>query len=120
MLMKQSEEDKMNNVYDEYVSYMKQYPDDIEDSVWSFIQKKQRRKVITIFSVGIAASLLLAVSIFSVSRQNEKKNMEMQFAIIEKALNHASSELTNEDAQRVEVLYEDEIITIVAENVNAE
>jgi hypothetical protein len=30
--MKQSEEDKMNNVYDEYVSYMKQYPDDIEDS----------------------------------------------------------------------------------------
>lgn len=118
--MKQSEEDKMNKVYDEYVSHMKQYPDNIEDSVWGYIQKKQRRKVTAIFSISIAASLLIALSIFSVSRQNERKNMEMQFAIIEKALSHTSSELSNESNHRVEVIYEDEIITIVAENVKAE
>ncbi len=120
MLMRLSEEDKTNKVYDEYVNYMKQYPDDIDDSVWSYIQKKQRRKVTAIFSISIAASLIFAVSVFSISKQNERMNMEMQFAIIEKALSHTSSELSNENNQRVEVIYEDEIITIVAENVNAD
>lgn len=120
MLMKQSEEDKTNKVYDEYVSCMKQYPDDIEDSVWAYIQKRQRKKVISLFSIGIAASLIFAVSVFSILRQKEVEKMESQFAIIEKALSHTSSELSNENNQRVEVLYEDEIITIVAENVKAE
>ena len=118
--MKLSEEDKMNLVYDEYVSYMKQYPDDIEDRVWNYIQKKQRRKVVSILSIGIAASLIIAVSVFSISRQNKIENMEEQFAIIEKALSQTSSELSNENNKRFEVIYEDEIITIVAENVKSE
>lgn len=115
--MKHLEENEFNDIYEEYLTQMKKCPDNIESEVWNAIQRKRHSKSIVLSIVGIAASILILVGIFStISYQQKKVDIETQFAMIEQALNFTSSELSHEGNSNVDILYEDDVITIVAES----
>jgi hypothetical protein len=101
--------------YLDYCNAMRFTPESIENDVWVQFNNKNRklRNFRTVFTAAASIMIILGISLFFYLRERNQK-LEMQFALIEETFRHTSSELTIEETIESQVLYEDELITIVA------
>ena len=94
----------------------KQKPRDIENQIWSSIQKEEKKKSrIILRAISVAASVALIISILWVSNPFKPKEMsyEEKAAVLKEALAMISSAEKTETNQ--DIIYEDETIIIYTE-----
>lgn len=106
--------DKGSNYWFKYIKQHKRIaPVNLESDIWSAIQSKEQRKRRTLFKIGsVAASVILAVSLFftfDILRPEEMSYEEKEVALKEAM---ALFSETQEKPVLEEILYEDEIIII--------
>lgn len=102
---------------DTWFKYIKQHkkiaPPNLESDIWSAIQSKEQRKRRTLFKIGsVAASVILAVSLFFTI--DILRPEEMSYEEKEAALKEAMALISETPEKPVleGILYEDEIIII--------
>jgi len=92
-------------------------PDDLEESVYAGILKKQeQRKVRRMrwYSFSSAAAVVLVLlSVYIDFRKEQKREMENQFFVMEQALYQMSSSLQPEEQQDMLVLWVDKDVEII-------
>lgn len=109
---------KADEMYMRYINAERNKTFSDEEVVWAYIvNAKNRKKKKFIATVGIAASvLILAGTWFFFNIKETKKRNEAQFALLEQTLNNVASGISTVNNSSVNVLYEDNLIVIVAEN----
>ncbi len=114
-LLKQLDNSKKEtNIWFNYIRHDKKVaPKNLESTIWASIQKRENRKRRILLRIGsVAASIILAVSVFLTVETWPQKEMSYaeKAAVLEEALAMISE--TQETAILGEILYEDEILII--------
>jgi hypothetical protein len=114
---KLSGETEGEDAYFHYVYTMRSQTFDGENKIWAAIAAKRNKKRNLYYFIGVAASILIFLGFFSLTKnENNPEEKEAQFALIEQTLQQAATGITAEIEPAVKVLYEDEMIVIVADN----
>ncbi|WP_372948027.1 hypothetical protein [Mariniphaga sp.] len=92
-------------------------PDDLEDSIFINIRKKERKsksRRMWIYSMtSAAASVLIILSIFLGIRAERNQKMENEFFVLEEALFRISKSIQPEEQNEMLVLWIDENVEII-------
>jgi hypothetical protein len=112
-----SGETACEDTYFNYVKAMRSQAFDGEDQIWAAIGTVGNKKRKLYYSIAVAASILILLGVFVlVKHENNPEEKQAQFALIEQTLHQAASGISAEIEPAVKVLYEDEMIVIVADN----
>jgi len=87
-----------------------------EDQLWNSIQQKNRKRYLHFASVA-ASFLIIVATLFFIRRAESREKLQNDFALLEQTLRHVSEGIDSESQSQINVLYEDEWIVIVSENL---
>jgi hypothetical protein len=107
--------DSPDKTYFDFIGHQPEAPVSLENEIWEKLQVHTPFRRLPLFKWSVAASLTLLIGIGAyVGHQHQMEKRRNQFVLLENTLNYVSKQV-DPNAGR-DVLYEDNLIVIVADN----